>query len=278
MLANRITSTGELNTYEWFGTVPTMTDVSHGGGPPLAGLNEFNFSITNLEYQAALEVRRAALERDQLNLISPRINQLGQEAARHPGKLIFDLFETPGNAFDGSAFFADTRTIGNSANIDNQLAGTGTSIAQFQTDLAAARTQMRKFQDDEGRTMNLIGNVIVVPPDIELPVWQALNVQSEGGVSSTVVPATANGVLQGRGYTVVVNPELTDANDWYLCHVGPGQDKPWIWQVEKAPVLESDTNPSTREAILKRNFVYSVYGRYAVGSTDPRFIVKTTNS
>jgi len=254
-----------------------MQDVTHSQAD-LEGLHEFNFSITNLEYQAAIEVRRAALERDQLNLIRPRISQLAQEAARHPGKLIFDLFETPGNAFDGSAFFADTRTIGDSGNIDNNLTGTGTTVAQIQADLAAARTAMRKFQDDKGRTMNLIGNVLVIPPDQEQAFYQALNVQQEGGVNPAVVPANASGVTAGKGYTIIVNPELTDANDWYLCHVGAGDNRPFVWQEEKAPVLESDTDPMTREAILKRNFVYSVYGRYAVGSTDPRFIVKTVNS
>lgn len=277
ILASKVPSSGELNTYEWFGTVPKMEDVTHGQ-VSVQGLDEYNFSITNSEYQAAIEVRRAALERDQLGLIAPRIGQLAQEAARHPGELIFDLFETPGNAFDGTGFFADSRTIGESANVDNQIAGSGTSIAQFQTDLAAARTQMRKFQDDKGRVMNLIGNVLVVPPDIEQTVYQALNVQQEGGVTVAVVPALASGVLTGKGYSIVVNPQLTDANDWYLLHVGPGQDKPFIWQEEKRPVLESDTNPNTRQAIIDRTFIYSVNGRYAVGVTDPRFAVKTTNS
>lgn len=270
-------STGELNTYEWFDTVPKMQDVTHGS-VDLQGLREDNFSITNSDYQSAIEVRRSAMERDRLGLIAPRIAQLGQEAARHPGELIFNHVLNNDNAFDGSAFFGDTRVIGSSANIDNSLAGTGTTVAQIQADLGVAVAQMRVFEDDRGRPMNLRGNTIMVPPEIEDGMWQALNRSAGDGVNTPVIPVTANGVWSASGYAVAVNPYLTDANDWYLFHVGPGVMKPFIWQTEKRPVLESDTDPNSREAIIARSFIYSVYGRYATGMTDPRLGVRTTNS
>jgi len=276
-LAMPISSDGEQNTYEWFGTVPLMGDVTHGS-PVISGLNEYNFSVVNSDFQAVIEVQRKALERDRLNLITPRIQQLGQEAAMHPGRLIFNLFETPGNAFDGAAFFANTRVIGASANVDNILVGTGTTVAQVQTDLAAARAQMRLYQDDQGRPMNLIGNTIVVHPDIEQIMWQALNVQQAGLQNNSAIPASISGVFSGQSYRIVVNPQLTDANDWYLLHIGGPAFRPFVLQTEKMPVLESDTNPDTRENILNRDFIYSVYGRYAVAVTDPRLAIRTTNS
>lgn len=275
-LAIRADSDGEQNTYEWFGTVPRMQNVSHDQ-VIIRGLDEYNFSITNEEFQAAIEVSRAALERDRLDLVTPRIQQLAGEAARHPGQLIFEMLEDNPEAYDGTAFFANTRAIGESANIDNILAGTGTTVAQFQADLAAARAQMRLFEDDRGRPMNLIGNAIVVPPALEQVAWQALNVNQEGSLNAQVIPATTNGILNGSGYTLAVDPYLTDADDWYLLHLGGPAMRPFVWQVEKVPVLESDTNPNDRENIIKRKFLYSVYGRYNVGVTDPRLGVKTTN-
>lgn len=273
-LTATITSTGEDNQYTWFGTVPQMADVTHGGVVK-HGLPRFNFTITNLEYQAAIEVERAALERDRLNLITPRIGQMAQEAARHPGQLIYNLFETPGNAFDGVAFFANTRTIGDSANIDNILAGTGTTIAQIQADLAAARSAMRLFQDDKGRPMNLIGNTIVCHPDLEQTMFQALNA-NQGTINQPVLPAGEPATRQ-RGYVVIANPYLTDVNDWYLLHIGGPDRRPFIYQTEKRPELTSDTDPNSRAVIEERTFLYSVYGRYAVGVTDPRFAIRTTN-
>ena len=270
-------SDGELNTYNWFGTVPLMQNVTHGT-VELAGLLPDNFSLTNQEYQAAIEVERAAFERDRLGLITPRVQQLGGEAARHPGQLIMQHVLNNDNAFDGSSFFADTRTIGNSANIDNQLTGTGTTVAQIQTDLGAAVAQMRVFEDDQGRPMNLRGNTIMIPPELEQLMFQALNRVSGDNVNAPVIPVTDDGIWAASGYNVMVNPYLTDPNNWYLFHVGMGAMKPFIFQVEKRPVLESDTNPNDRNTILARTFVYSVYGRYATGMTDPRLGVLTTNT
>ena len=114
-----IKSTSTEETYEWLGTVPKMEELKGGdfvfdeiGGP-------FSLTITNLEWQAGFEIARVTFEDDKLGQIRPRIAQLAGEAARFPGEKIWGLFETPGNAFDGTAFFSDSRTIGDSANIDN---------------------------------------------------------------------------------------------------------------------------------------------------------------
>lgn len=275
--AMRQDSDGEQTTYEWFGTVPQMQDVSHDQ-VSLRGLDEYNFSIKNKEFQAAIEVSRMALERDRLNLITPRIQQLAGEAARHPGELIFELVEDNPVAYDNVAYFADTRTIGESSNIDNLAGGTGVTVTQVQTDLATARSTMRLFEDDRGRPLNLVPNAIMAPPALEQTIWQALNVNQAGNQDRNVLPSSTNGVLQGAGYSVIINPYLTDVTDWYAFHIGGPAMRPFVWQVEKVPVLEADTNPMTRENILKRNFLYSVYGRYNVGVTDPRLGVKIVNS
>lgn len=267
---------GEIGTYEWLGTVPKMEDVT-GKTASIRGLLEDNFSLASREYQAVIEVSRTALERDRLGLIRPRVGQLALEAARFPGEQIFDLVRANANAYDGAAFFGDTRVIGESANIDNQRAGTGTTIAQIQTDLASNIGVMRLFQDDRGRPMNLVPNLIMVPTAMEQPMWQALNRTPGDNVNTPVKPAGSN-VWTASGYRVVTNPYLTDVNNWYLFYIGGPAERPFLLQMEKAPVLESDTDPNTRENILKRNFLYSVYGRWAVAMTDPRFGILITNT
>jgi phage major head subunit gpT-like protein len=275
-LAMRVPSDTENETYSWFGTVPQMQDVTHGT-VDLQGLNKYSFTVTNREYQNAIEVERVVIERDKLGQVRPRLNQLAMEAARHPAQLLMDLFETPGNAFDGTAFFANTRVIGSSANIDNILAGTGVTVAQFQADLAVARGTMRDFQDDQGRPMNLIGNVLVIPSELEQTVWQALNVSQGDGVISPTMPADFGNGTQMRGYNVFVNPYLTDADDWYLLHAMGDEERPFVFQEEKPVEFLGADDTNTRNFITARSFVYSAYGRYAVGVTDPRFAVKTTN-
>lgn len=267
----------QTETYSWFGTVPKMEDVTHQD-LKVEGLEPFDFSITNLLWKAGIEVERTAMEDDRLGQFTPRVQQLGVEAARHPGELIFNLFESNGNAYDSVAFFSNTRTIGASANIDNILSGTGaTTVALIQADLASARAQMRKFQDDRGRPMNLTGNVIVVPPELEQIFYQALNA-NQGNIANPVVPGSAfGGSFNQASYSVVVNPFLTDANDWYLLHVD-GATRPFIYQERLSPSLEGITSPNSESGVIHDKFVYSVRYRGQVGYGEPRHAVKTTNT
>lgn len=278
-IAMKIDSNGDTETHAWLGTPPKMVDVSKQEAQ-IEGLHPFSYTLTNREFEAVIEVKRSTLQDDKLNTIRPRIAQLGLEAARHPGELIFQSMISGGLAFDGVAFFADTRVIGKSGNIDNQIAGGSdpTAVANFQLQLAAARAQMRLFQDDQGRPMNLVGNTIIVPPGLEQVAYQAIaGSLSAGGVIAPVIPATATGAVEVGGYLIMVNPYLTDVNDWYLLHRN-GAFRPFVYQEREAPQLWGSTDPNTEAGIIKRRFLYAVYGRYEVGYGDPRYAVKITNT
>lgn len=280
-------SNNERNVYNWFGTVPRMQDVT-SGQVARQGLASYNFAIVNKEWQSLLEVERAALERDQLGLVTPRINQMSMEAARHPGEMVMELVEeNPDLTWqDGSGvslnlgpyFDSGPRTIGNSNNIDNIITGGGaTTIALIQADLGFARARLRLFTDDEARPMNRIGNFIMVPPALEQIMVSALTA-NVAGTNSAVVPATQTGLVTIAGYQVMVNPYLTDENDWYLFHTSGAINRPFIQQVERSPELASDTNPDAASVIESRKFLYSAYGRYNVGVSDPRFAIKVENT
>jgi len=277
-ISMRMQSDTETESYNWFGTVPVMEDVTHGS-PTLGGLGKYNFSITNNVYKAALEVARTAIEDDKLGLVQPRLRQLGPEAARHPGELIFKLFKTGTTdlAFDGTAFFANTRVIGNSANIDNLAAGTGTTVAQFQADLATIRATMLRFQDDQGRPMNLRPNTLVVPPELTQVAYQALNTNLGNAKQDVPVPSATDGKFQAAGYTVIENPYLTDTNDWYALHID-GAIRPFIFQDRLRPSLEGITSPTSETGVLLDKFIYTVRARYNVGYGDPRYAVKVVNT
>ena len=273
-LALNTSSTGQTETYEWFGTVPQMEDVTHQD-LRVEGLPEYNYSITNLLWKVGIEVQRTALEDDRLGLITPRIGQLAEEAARHPGQLVFNLMIDNGNAYDGISFFNDTRVIGSSANIDNDLAGAGITVANIQTDLAAARTAMRLFQDDKGRVMNLVPNLIVVPPNLEQVMWQALNREQGPSQQNPVMPQGAEGQDQS-GYQVIVNPFATDVDNWFLFHTAPGR-APFVYQTRMAPALEGITSPNTERGTIRDAFLYSARARYNAGYGEPRHGIRIVN-
>lgn len=272
-------SDGETNTYTWFSTVPTMQDVTDAV-VDLQGLEEYDFSISNREWQNAIEVHRTAIERDRLGLITPRVRQLGMEAARHPGELIFELVPNNPTTFTGLSFFNAAHVIGESGTINNIVAGTSAgpyTLAQFQADLGTAVSQMRTFKDDKGRPLNRRGNIIMIPSHMEGVVWQALNRTAGDGVVSPTPPVNESNTWSASGYMVIINPYLDTSDDWYLFHSSGAIFRPFVYQVEKAPVLEADTDPNTRDNIIKRTYLYSVYARYNAGVTDPRLGVQINN-
>ena len=268
-------SQGLVETHNWLGTPPVMVDVSHGD-LQIEGLFSFNYSITNLTWKAAIEVQRAVFEDDRLGLIAPRLAQLGEEAARHPGQLVLQLPVDNGNAFDGAAFFADTRVIGRSANIDNNLAQTGATIANIQTDIALVRRALRLFQDDQGRPMNNVLNFIMCEPGIEQAMYQALSVSFPAAAPTVaaIIPADA-AVRTINGYTLMANPYITNANEWYGFAVTPTM-KPFIYQTRIAPSLEGVIDPNSEAGTIRDRFIYTARARYNVGYGDPRYAVRVT--
>lgn len=280
-IALTVPSTTNTETHSWLGTVPTMKDTTKGD-LEIENLYAFDYSITNKVWKAAFEVPRAFFEDEKLGMVTPKIQQLAEEAARHPGQLIFQLPITNPNAFDALAFIADTRVIGRSANIDNlrgyavAAGATGIpTVAEFQAGIATARGVMRAFQDDNGRPQNLIGNTLMIPPDIEHIAYQALNASLVPGSVNLVTPATADGTFTASGYRVIVNPYLTEANDFYLIHAsGFG---PFIFQERTAPTLEPLTQGTTN-AVVADDYIYSVRYRGEVGVGDPRHIVKVVGA
>lgn len=258
--------------YGWFGSVPKMEEFK--GSLELGGLERQNFTLTNVLYKGGFAVQRQAFERDQLQEIPPRTAQLADEAARRPGEALFDLIEANSTTtFDSTAFFANTRTIGSSANIDNNLAITGTSAANVRTDIGLARTAMMNFQDDKGRPINRAPNVFLIAPSLSAAFYEALNVGA-GSDDVGVTPAGVDGLAtwNARGYTVIECAYLT-ADTWYALHVARG-NAPFVYQVEVPPMLESITNPESESGLIHERFIYSARSSFQVGFADPRYAIK----
>ena len=286
-LVTPVPTEDETVTYHWFGTTPTMQDVDTTGAVIYEDLSKFSFSLTNVLYKGGIRVERRALEYDRLNLIQPRINQLGMEAAAHTGRLVGNLLETPGNAYNGTAFFSDSHTIG-SASIDNEVEVTSAAavptVIEAQSYIRQAMARMASFQDDKGRTMGLTPDTIVVPRDVAQVYWQAAGVgtvQIAGGGSAEdigpILPPSDNNMLRVGPWRIWICDQLTDVNDVYFLYTR-GPARPFIWQVKQSPQLEIVSDPNSQVAIEEDQFIYSVRKLESVGVTEPTYAVKVVDA
>ncbi|MBK8260278.1 MAG: Mu-like prophage major head subunit gpT family protein [Nannocystis sp.] len=264
--------------YGWLTSVPKMAKWT--GALQVGGMTGDDFTLTNELHKAAFGVERLAFDRDQLGMITPKTQQLAQEAARYPGELILGLINGGGSAsvtsptYDAAAFFGSSRTYGSSGTIDNTIATAGTSVANFRTDLATARATMMAYADDRGRPMNIVPNVILIHPNDSMVAYEAL-LTGPGASDPGVTPAAPSGapMWEARGYTVIEDARLTDTAARYFMHVSPGL-APFIFQQEFAPQLESDT---TAESLMRtEEAVYAVRGSFQVGYGLPWLCIYTT--
>lgn len=262
---------------DWLGEAPDM--VAMGGTTQFKGLRRYDHTMTHTEYSIGLKFRISDLATDQLDQIPARIAGAARKAAGHPGRLVFTTLEANPTGYDGAAYFANTHAFGGAANIDNLLAGTGTTSTAIETDIATARATMQRFQDDTGDEMQLSMDTLVIPPELSLAFAKVLGVVREpGGVDNTVgvVPPGQGNVWKAGGYTVIEYP-FTDTNNWYGFHTG-GEVKPFLlsWITKPGPLNTPSLNDDSAKMHAYLEYVF--YGEYGVSVSLPQYGVSVVNS
>ena len=261
-------STSNKENYGWLGSVPNLTEWKDER--TLHGLRDFDYELPNKHYEATLQVDRDNLADDQLGAIKIRIADLARKAKLHPRKLFFEalLAGTTELCYDGQFFFDTDHSEGDSGTQSNLLTGTGTTLAQLQTDFIAARAAMENFKDDQGEPLNEgeLSLYIVAPP--------ALRGRFEELINASIISNTTN-TLKGAA-KLLTTSRITDVNDWYLIETS-GTLKPFIKQIRQSPVFEALEGNSDRGFMSKR-FAYGIDHRMGFGYGLWQKAIKTTNA
>lgn len=237
----------------------------------------YKFTVTNKEWDVAVDIKQRDLERATLlanpltglNIYRQRIAEMPMMVKDHPVELAFDMLEagdanTYGTTFDGQNFFDTTHDYSTSAGTQSNIitSGSGTSVANIITDFQAAMSRLDGFTYDQGGTGNAkkrklnktMNRILVVCPSALFGTFNQAMTQNR----------LANGEdnpIKGK-FSLVSRP-MTDANDWYITVMDEGQFKPFLFQMEKEPLLDTPTmqDEGVRE---RRTFSWGSYGRYNV--------------
>lgn len=262
-LATQIPSTAASESYAWLGSVPSVREWV--GEKRAKQLKDYSYTLRNKDYEVSIEIDRNDLDDDQISAHNIRIADLVGRMRAQPIKMISDLVKngTTGEAFDGSAFFAN-RSVN-----DNLLAGTGTTLAQLEADIDSTMQAMAAFKDDAGEALNIVPNVIVCPPAL-LNKFKKL-VNSQASPTATAGVNTYN--PYAGEFVVISDARLTDSNDWYaFCTTLPL--KPFVFQTRKA------AEPVFDDTLVKRTrmYYYSAEMRGNAGYGFPQLAAKVVNS
>lgn len=126
-IAMEMPSSTASNTYGWLGEAAGFREWI--GDRVINGMKAHGYQIVNKDWELTQGVKRTLIEDDQLGIYTPLMRRLGEEAARLPDVLLFDLIKAGGATvcFDGQFFFDVDHPV--YANHD----GTGavTSVSNF---------------------------------------------------------------------------------------------------------------------------------------------------
>jgi phage major head subunit gpT-like protein len=123
---------------------------------------------------------------------------------------------------------------------------------------------MMKFKDDRGRTLGIVPDLLVVPPDLQ---WTAMELLNSTYYADLIAAGEgeqklAKNVLKGK-LDQLVSPYLTDTNNWFvLCT--RGIIKPVIFQ-SRIPVEFEALEGESESGFMRDQYIYGVRARYNAG-------------
>lgn len=255
-VAMKITSTTSENSYAWLSKFPRMR--KWVGEKHIKQLEAHKYTIVNDDFEATVEVDRNDIEDDQLGIYGPQAQMAGESAKNLPDELVAELVDQGfvKLGYDGQPFF-DTDHEVNGASVSNK--GTAAlsiaTLAAAQASYGAARTALKKMKDEEGRSLNVNPNVLLVPPALEDIANALMTAERLEDGKVNIYKGTAK---------VVVMPGLTSDTAWFLLDTSKAV-KPFILQVRKEPVPVAMTDINSDIVFTKKKFLFGAEARMAVG-------------
>lgn len=255
-VAMKVTSTTGQNDYSWMSRFPKMR--KWVGEKFVKALEAFKYSIVNDDWEATIEVDRNDIEDDQLGMLTNQAQMAAWSAKQLPDEIVSGLLNGAftNRCFDGQ-YFCDTSHPVNGAAVSNKGA-TALSCATFalaQASYGAARTAMKKFKDDEGRTLAITPNLLVVGPALEDIALALLNNDRLDDGKANPYKGTAE---------LMVDMRLTSDTAWFLLDTTK-PIKPLIYQERKAPVFVSQTDMASDDVFERKKFKFGAEARAAGG-------------
>lgn len=254
-IAMLVPSTGKSNDYHWLSKIPRMRKwIDEKSVKSLAA---FKYSIVNDDWEVTIEVDRNDIEDDNLGIYAPQAEMAGSSAKQLPDEIVFDLvaggFSTP--CYDGQYFF-DTDHPVKGVSVSNK--GTKklsiASLADAQASYGAGRTAMKLFKDEEGRSLKVSPNILLVGPAQEDTARALLTAERLEDGKTNIYKNTAELVVDGN---------ISDTS-WYLLDTTKPV-KPFIYQERKKPVFVEQTDPQADDVFNRKKFKFGAEARAAGG-------------
>lgn len=250
-VATKVPSSTSEENYKWLGKIPRMREWI--GEREIQNLSASDYTIKNKKFELTIAVPRDEIEDDRIGIYNPVISDIAQSTATHPDNLVFKLlkggFVTA--CYDGKPFFS-----ANHKNGEDTVSNKSTDVLDSES-YGKARSSMMSLTDEHGDSLNLIPDLLVVPPALEGVAKKILGADYIEG-SSNIWKDTAE---------LLVVPELAGKESdtaWYLLCTKKSL-KPLIFQERETPKFTSRTNENDENVFNNDEYQYGVRARSNAG-------------
>jgi phage major head subunit gpT-like protein len=255
--ANLFQSDQASEQYAFLGMSPGFREWI--GGRQAKGLRSTSFTISNVHYEATLEVQKKDVRRDKTGQIFARVNEFADRATSHWASLLSTLLlNGPSTAcYDGQYFFDTDHSEGDSGTQDNDITVdistmpaavhgvvTAPSVEEAQVSILKGIQAILSFKDDRGEPMNEDARAfqVIVPTSLFLTFSAAVAAITTAALQQNLNP----NLIAGLNIQVVMNPRLTWTDSFAIFRTD-SPIKGFIRQEEQAIELKAKAEESEYE-------------------------------
>lgn len=258
MTAMSVPSTGKGNDYAWLSRFPKMR--KWVGDKHVKALALGNYYKANEDWETTIGVDRNDIEDDQLGIYQPQAAMAGESAGELWGDIVAELQNGAftGVGIDGVTFYNAAHPLTSGDGVTTTYSNTGTvalsaaTLAAVVASYGAARQAIMSYKDEEGQPLNLMPDLLEVPPALEATANIIANAEKLADDSPNPYRGTCR---------VKVNPRLTSSTAWFLHVTNKQALKHLIVQVRKAPVFVSQTSMENDDVFNRREFKFGAEAR-----------------
>ncbi len=279
-ITTSIPSNSKSNTYGW---LMNSIALRQWVGPRISqNLQEHEYAINNLLWEATVDLKRTDVEDDNLGVFAAMtMPNLAASTKKHPDILTAQVLQANGTCFDSNAFFYNTHpTFNNTGSGATTYSNIGTASLDGDG-VNTVRSIMAAYVGENGYPLGVKGNLIIVPPQLERAAMVVAHSATyavptiTGGIGPTTAMATVDNVMKGW-FDVLVVPELANAPTvWYMADTTKPV-RPLVYQPRVAPELVARFNPEDPAVFDLDKYIWGVRARYNVGFSLPYLCYQAT--
>ncbi|MBJ8502287.1 Mu-like prophage major head subunit gpT family protein [Acinetobacter pittii] len=271
-IATEVPSQSKAENYAWLGKFPKLREWI--GDKVIKRLEGYGYTITNRSFESTVSVHKHEIQDGDILGLPIIFASMGEEAKQFPQDVVFEALTTgfENKCFDGKTFYATNHPVGDKkgTTFSNKLTAklSWASLAEAEASFGEAKTMMTSLKDENGRSLKIKPDLLVVPPALEATATALMT-------SSKFADGTEN-IYKGN-VEVLVDAGLATDTEWHLLSTKK-VIKPIIWQIREKANLVSQTDIESGDVFKRGEYLFGVEARGEAGYSLPHLAVGSTGT